>query len=178
MQLMRGTSHLKEKTYGNSHETRNAASELGRVAQTVADDLRKALGIEVAVTIYSDAEQLGALRRLAEKQSPQEWDVLLYDWGGQTTDWPPLELHRGFVGASGAYRAGPIAPEFKELYEELVRETSTLKQAQISYHIDKFVYEEALALFLCAPQTLYAVNKRVNVVAYRTTFELAECRLN
>ncbi len=43
--------------------------------------------------------------------------------------------------------------------------------------IDKFVYEEALALFLCAPQALYAVNKQVDFVAYRTTFELAECRV-
>ncbi len=35
-----------------------------------------------------------------------------------------------------------------------------------------------MALFLCAPQALYAVNKHVDFTAYRTTFELPECRVS
>lgn len=156
---------------------------LERVARIVAADLSGALGIEVEVRVYSDAEKLGVLRQLAEKQSPQEWDILLHAWSdvgssGQTTDAPPLELHSGFVGASDEFRAGPVVTGFKELYAELARETSKLVQARTSYRIDKFVYEEALALFLCAPQALYAVNKQVDFTPYRTTFELPECQVS
>ncbi len=44
--------------------------------------------------------------------------------------------------------------------------------------IDRFVYNQDLALFLCAPRALYAVNKQVDFTAYRTTFELAQCQVN
>ena len=33
---------------------------------------------------------------------------------------------------------------------------------------------EALALFLCTPPALYAVNEHVSFAPYKTTFELAE----
>ncbi len=147
-----------------------------------AEDLSGALGIEVQVRVHDD-EKREVLRRLAEKRSPQEWDVLLHSWSearssGQTTDAPPLELHRGFVGESGEFRAGPIVPEFEELYAKLVSQTRKPLLARTSYRLDKLVYEEALALFLCAPRALYAVNKHVDFTPYRTTFELAECRVN
>lgn len=156
-----------------------ATPDLERIVPLVATDLREALGIEVEIRVYGETERLDLLRRLAEKQAPPEWDVLLYDWNiGQTADAPPLELHRGFVGASGEFRAGRVIPEFEELYAQLVGETNKLKMAHLAYRIDKFVYETALALFLCSPQSLYAVNKQVDFTPYRTTFELPECRVN
>lgn len=154
-----------------------APHELGRVAPVVADDVRAALGMEVETTVYANAQERDVLRQLAEKSAPP-WDILLYTWGGQTTDGPPLELHRAFVGADGAWRAGSVIPAFEELFAELTRQTSPVRQAQLSYRIDKFVYEEALAVFLCAPRALYAVNKQVDFTAYKTTFELAECRVS
>jgi peptide/nickel transport system substrate-binding protein len=36
------------------------------------------------------------------------------------------------------------------------------------------VYDEALSVFLVAPQALYAVNRHVNFVGHAATFELAE----
>jgi peptide/nickel transport system substrate-binding protein len=47
----------------------------------------------------------------------------------------------------------------------------------VQNRIDRLVRDEALALFLCAPQSLYAVNRRVDFTPYCTTFELAECRV-
>ena len=46
--------------------------------------------------------------------------------------------------------------------------------AELTHRLDRFVYDEALALFLCAPHALYAVNRHVDFKAYRTTFALAE----
>lgn len=41
--------------------------------------------------------------------------------------------------------------------------------------IDRLAYDEALSVFLCAPQALYAVNKNVEgFEGYAATFELAE----
>jgi peptide/nickel transport system substrate-binding protein len=90
---------------------------------------------------------------------------------------PPFDLHRAFVGQSGEFRAGPIVDEFEALYGDLVRRTSKARLARASRRVDRFVHGEALALFLCAPQALYAVNEHVEFKPYRTTFELSECRV-
>ena len=64
------------------------------------------------------------------------------------------------------------------MYDEFTQQTSVLMQAKKAYDLDKFVYEEALALFLCSPQALYAVSKEVDFTPYATTFELAECAVS
>lgn len=155
-----------------------AMPELGRLAGIAARDLRETLGIEVEITVYTEAEKWRMQRRLVEKREPQEWDVLLYAWTGQATDAPPMELHRAFVGENGEFRAGPVIPQFEELYAEFVGHISPAMQAHVAYRIDKFVHDEALALFLCAPQALYAVNKQVDFKPYRSTFELADCKVS
>lgn len=156
-----------------------AASELEGVARAVADDVGGALGIGNEVTVlYSEAEELRARRRLAEKGLPQDWDIFIYGHGAQAADAVPVELHRAFAGASGEFRAGPIVPEFEELFEELKRQTAPADQAEVSYRMDRFVYDEALALFLCAPHALYAVNRHVDFTPYRTSFELPECQVS
>jgi len=154
---------------------------LGRcepAAQRAAADIRDALGIgaEVVAT-YGGDEELRIRRKLAQKEAPWEWDVLVLEHGAQAADGPPLELHRAFAGATGEFRAGPVIPEFEALYEQFARETSKIGSAHLSYRIDRFVHDEALALFLCAPQALYAVNRHVEFRPYRTTFELAESRV-
>jgi hypothetical protein len=146
------------------------------MAQRVATDLGEALGVDARVTVYRGEGEPRAGRLLAEKVLPRESDVLILEQTAQTADAPPLELHRAFVGATGEYRAGPVPPKFEALYARLTRRTSQARLAQMANRIDRVTYDEALALFLCAPQALYAVNRRVDFTAYRTTFELPECQ--
>jgi peptide/nickel transport system substrate-binding protein len=65
-------------------------------------------------------------------------------------------------------------PAFEALWDRLRRQTSRLGLAYVSHRIDQFVFNDASALFLCAPQALYAVNQHVDFAPYRTTFELAD----
>ena len=69
-----------------------------------------------------------------------------------------------------------MLPEFERLYGDLVRQTSQVRQV-LANRIDRYVTHEALALFLCAPQVLYAVNRHVDFVPYAITFELADTRV-
>jgi peptide/nickel transport system substrate-binding protein len=153
------------------------ANERESLARMIAADISDALGVGVDLTVFSDAEKLSELRKLAEKKTAPDWDIFIYNWSGQTTDAPPLELHYHFVGKNGALRAGEPIPEFEKIYDEFTEQTNVLMQAKMAYDIDKFVYDEALALFLCSPQALYAVNKEVDFTPYATTFELAECEV-
>lgn len=156
-----------------------APEELDGVARQVAAGITRALGLETNVTIYRGIEEkLESRQRLAEKTLPRPWDLLLHEQGAQASDAPPLELHRAFAGASGEWRAGPFVPEFDALYADFVKQVNPLAQNAVAHQLDKFVYDHALALFLCAPHALYAVNKHVDFTAYRTTFELAECKVS
>lgn len=154
------------------------ANEHEHLARLVAADIEDALKIKVDLRVYSDEEKLRALRRLAEKRQVPEWDVFIYGWSGQTADAPPLESHYQFVGERGAWRAGKANRKFENLYAEFSAQTKQTKQATLAAELDKFVYTEALALFLCSPQALYAVNKEVDFTPYATTFELAECHVS
>jgi peptide/nickel transport system substrate-binding protein len=144
------------------------------LARLVAEDLEQALGIGVEVTVILNEELLAAQHTLVEKVMPLPFDVLIHSWFDLTSDAPPAVLHREYYHSGGAFRAGPPVPEFEELMGRFVAETDPNEQAEIAAEIDRLVYEEALSVFLCAPQALYAVNRHVNFVGYATTFELAE----
>lgn len=143
------------------------------VAHLVAQQLGTALNLQVEVSVLRGEQQREARRRLAAKE-PRDWDVLLLEQGSQTADVPPLELHRAFAGRSGEFRAGPVDPRFERLFGYLVAQTSQAKQVLAANRIDRYVTRQALALFLVAPQVLYAVNREVNFVPYPTSFELAD----
>lgn len=145
------------------------------VADSVKSNLQSALGLSCQLTILETSEMPRVRRRLAEKRLPQPWDILLIDQGAQLADSPPLEMHRAFFGKTGEFRAGPELPPFEQLYEKLARQTSLVAQAKMAYQLDRYVFDQALALFICSPHTLYAVNRQVNFTPYKTTFELAEC---
>ena len=144
------------------------------VARLVAEDYEQALDASVDVTVIPDEELVAAQHMLVEKVLPLPFDVLIHAWFDLTTDAPPAVLHREFYHSGGAFRAGPPIPEFEDLMTRFVAEIDQNRLAELAEEIDRFVYDEALSVFLCAPQALYAVNRHVSFVGYATTFELAE----
>jgi len=141
----------------------------------VASDVQRVLGLRPEVlTLDEDAEARERRRLVEDKQGPRDWHVLLVLQGNQSIDAPPLELHRAFAGETGEYRAGPVIPEFERLYGQLPAHTSPLGLVRMANRIDRYVRRQALALFLYAPQALYAVNRHVDFTPYTTSFELAE----
>ncbi len=143
------------------------------VAGQVVGQLEATLGLTVEIDVADAEREREVRRRLAAKDGPQGWDVLLLDHGAQAADAPPLELHRAFVGRTGEFRSGPVDPRFEELLAQMVRQTGPARQTLAANRVDRYVTGQALALFLVAPQALYAVNRHVDFTPYRTTFELA-----
>jgi ABC-type transport system substrate-binding protein len=144
------------------------------VTRMIAEDLEQALSIAVEVMVIPDEDLLAAQHTLVEKVLPLPFDVLVQPWFDLTSDAPPAVLHREFYHSGGALRAGPPVEEFEELMGRFVSERDLIKLAELAAEIDRFVYDQALSVFLCAPQALYAVNEHVKFVGYAATFELAE----
>jgi peptide/nickel transport system substrate-binding protein len=148
-------------------------ASLAGVTQVVARDIRET-GLAVDVISVPDDGLIAGARMLIEKKLVPPWDVLIHAWFDLSSDLPPAVVHREFLGRDGAFRAGPPNAEFDRLFADLVARTDPQEARQRAESIDKWCYDEAAVLSLCAPQALYAVNQHVDFKAYRTTFELAD----
>jgi ABC-type transport system substrate-binding protein len=148
------------------------------IARLVAADVQAALAIGVDIMVVPQEQMLAGSRMLMEKKLPLPWDILIFGWFDLSSEAPPAAVHREFFGADGAFRAGPELPEFNRLYTEMAAQIDGEKLVKVAEQIDRYVFEEALALFLCAPQALYAVNKHVSFGPYRTTLEVAETEVD
>src|SRR5258708_14321415 len=148
------------------------------IARLVASEVQAALRISVDVIVVPQEKLLAGTRVLVEKKLVPPWDVLIFGWFDLSSEAPPAAVHREFFGSDGAFRAGPELAEFNKLYTEMATQIDGEKLVKVAERIDSYVFDEALALFLCAPQALYAVNKHVSFGPYRTTFELAETQVD
>lgn len=144
------------------------------MAEMLAADMREALPVEVEVIEVTDAEVGPGTRALFEKKLELPWDLLVHAWFDLSSEAPPAAVHREFFGRDGAFRAGPTDAGFDELFAEMAVQLDGARLVEVAERIDRYCYDNALALFLCAPQALYAVNNHVEFGPYRTTFEIAE----
>ena len=144
------------------------------IAEMVAHQFKQSLDIEVDLIVVPDEDLLAAQHALVEKVMPLPFDILLHAWIDLSSDAPPAFMHYYLYAEGGAFRTGPPVAEFDEMMNRFVREIDADKQNELSVEIDRFVYDQALSVFLVSPQALYAVNKNVNFVAHATTLELAE----
>jgi peptide/nickel transport system substrate-binding protein len=98
----------------------------------------------------------------------------VHAWFDLSSEAPPAAVHREFFGTDGAFRAGPPDEGFDRLFHRMATSLEPGKLVKIAEEIDRYCFDNALAVFLCAPQALYAVNNHVSFGPYKTTFEIAE----
>ena len=142
------------------------------IAQLIASDLRRALDVAVEVSAVPDG--LAGPRIMVEKKLDMPWDLLVHGWFDLSSEAPPAAVHREFFGLDGAFRVGPPDEGFDALFDRMKVAINPEELVGIAAEIDRYCFDNALAVFLCAPQALYAVNNHVSFGPYRTTFESAE----
>jgi peptide/nickel transport system substrate-binding protein len=170
---------LRDAGWSSSRELRLATlPDMEGVARILVEQYRTALGIDVDLTVIPPDGVLAAQHLLVEKTLPLPFDLLVFPWFDLLADAPPAVMRREFYHSTGAFRTGPAVPEFDDL---LGKFATSIDNSLVGYatDIDKLVYEQALSVFLCAPQALYAVNNNVTgFEGYAATFELAETGVN
>ena len=114
----------------------------------------------------------------AKEAPPEDFDVKLewyFDW---TPQYPVACVHREFFGKDATLRQGPEDPKFDALYETLLHTPHEPATEDVVRAVERYLQDEAKALFLYAPFTLFAVSDRVTFTAYDTCMsELAETRI-
>ncbi len=149
-------------------------SAFAGIAQLIASDLRRSLDVAVEIAVVPENQALAGARALVEKRLPQPWDLLVHAWFDLSSEAPPAAVHREFFGTDGAFRVGPPDEGFDALYDEMKVQLDGGALVEVAERIDAYCQDQALAVFLCAPQALYAVNNHVSFGPYKTTFEIAE----
>ncbi|MFC0270838.1 ABC transporter substrate-binding protein [Metabacillus herbersteinensis] len=144
------------------------------ICRLLASQLEKNLQVGVEVFIIPFDDEVKWDRVNAEKKIAPPWDVLIASTTALFLEDTPAYFHREFFGSDGKLRMGPVQPEFERLYQKMMMQTDRTKRLEVAKDIDRYVYKEALSLFLCSPEELYAVNRHVDFKPYKTTFELAE----
>jgi len=166
---------LAEAGWPAGRELRLAApADLEGLARWLAEDFTASLGVEVDLSLIPADRLLAAQHALVEKVLPLPYDVLVFAWLDLSSDAPPAFMHGQLFHTTGAFRAGPPIPQFDDLMARFTAATDQRTLTAITTDLDRFVYDQALSVFLCAPQALYAVNRHVSFEGYAATFELAE----
>ncbi|MEW9053776.1 MAG: ABC transporter substrate-binding protein [Neobacillus sp.] len=156
----------------------SAPQKYQKAADILRGQLKASLRVEVAVNIVLPEEELNWRRVIAEKKLIPNWDIILGEPYALFYEGTPAYFHREFFGSDGSLRSGPKLPEFEKLFQIMAAETNRDALLEKAKEVDRYVYKEALALFLCAPHDLYAVNKEVDFKPYRTTFELTDTEVS
>jgi peptide/nickel transport system substrate-binding protein len=125
--------------------------ELEAVARRLAEDFTASLGVEVDLTLIPADQLLAAQHALVEKVLPLQFDVLVHAWLDLSSDAPPAFMHSQFFSGTGAFRAGPPIPEFDELLGRFAFATDQRVVTELTTDLDRFAYDQALSVFLCAP---------------------------
>jgi len=151
---------------------------LDGLANLLANDFRDALGVQVQVVVIPESDLLAAQHSFVEKVIPAPFDVLLFAWFDLSSDAPAAFMHSWLYHSMGPFRAGPPVGEFEQLLAQYARQTDQRELNRLDQEMDRLAHEQALSLFLCAPQALYAVNRHVKFVGHAATFEVAETEVD
>lgn len=145
-----------------------------KAANVIANELQESLSIKVNVIMIAESDEPNWLRAVAEKRRLPDFDIFLTDLFSLYTQGTPAFIHREIFGEDGALRIGPEIKEFEQIFKTYITELNEEKRTELAKGVDRYVHENALGLFLCCPQDLYAVNRHVRYQAYRSTFELVD----
>jgi peptide/nickel transport system substrate-binding protein len=141
----------------------------------VTDDAHKA----VADAVAADLKAAGFNANVKVGEPTGNWDIWLVEHFDWSPEFPVAVVHREFFAEGGGFLQSPGDKALQRLIDEAFVALDKSKQDQATQAIEKHIYDHADALFLFAPQKLYAVRNGVDFLPYKSTvLELAETEVD
>ena len=150
------------------------APEELQVQATVLSKMLEQVGLKVELQLldavtYNRKTLLSHLDQPAEQQ---KWDIAVTSWV-ELLNFPIFQLYHMFA-LGGPYDWVGERPELRRLSEQVLHSVDREDQQRLIRQMERHTSEHAYFLFLYNPIQLYAVNKAVEFVPYRTFLNLAE----
>ncbi len=177
---------IQDGRYGCDAALKAYAQDLGTAAKLIEQGGIKGQDVVIVASptyarvvdeIIKDLGKVGLNGKavITKDPPPDGWDVKLewyFDWSPQ---YPVGVVHREFFGKGGILRMAPEDPAFDALYDKLLKTVRQPDQEEVVKEVERYCHDNAKALFLYSPYTLFAVSNRVGFTPYDTCMsELAE----
>jgi peptide/nickel transport system substrate-binding protein len=159
---------LREAGYPGGLAVTLIAPEDLAVQATVISKMLEQVGFTVALDILNSAvyPRKTILTALDQPAEQQPWDIALTRQNGWM-NFPAFQLYHIFaLGGPGDW--GSAQPALQGLYEQVLGTVDRERQRLFLQQMERYTHTNALFLFLYNPIQLYAVNKAVAFVPYRT----------
>jgi ABC-type transport system substrate-binding protein len=160
---------LREAGYPDGLALTLIAPEDLEVQATVVSKMLEQTGFTVTLEIL-DPTAFNRKTRLSDLDQPAEqqaWDIALTAWQ-DFINFPMFPFYTVFA-LDGASDWVMEAPELRRLYAQVLATVDREHQQELIRQMERHTRDQAYFLFLYNPIQLFAVNKAVAFVPYRTT---------
>ena len=129
------------------------------------------IGLRVAVEIltYPELMRKTYLPMLDKPAEEQEWDIVIFGpadlWGHAAASLLVWETDEGEY-----WRWIEYDPIYEDMWKKMARTVDKQAQEQKIQEMVQYYYDQALHLFIYSPLALYAINKDVDFIPYKSQF--------
>ena len=168
---MLAPSLLAEAGYPNGFELSIQVTEWLKLEGQVISKMLERIGLKPVLNVVTDAQFFANIMISLLDRPPEEtqWDVLLFTMRDYWAN-PGLS----FLPWHYLPESDMVGIEYDAVYEKMFREmtgsVNPLEQEEKIRQIVQYLYDNAYAIFIYSPLTLYSVNKEVNLVPYRSGY--------
>jgi len=165
-------SLLAEAGYPDGFEVKIMTPESLKLETQIIRRMMERIGLKASFETLTKPEiwQGIMIAFLDKPPEEQEWDLFIDaygDWAGHTGT---SFLLYGFLEMSGC-RWIEYDPVYEEMWKDIISTVdSEVKEEEKLRQMVKYFYDRAYNLFIYSPITLYAVNKEVNFVPFKSGF--------
>jgi peptide/nickel transport system substrate-binding protein len=164
-------SLLAEAGYPEGFEVKLIIPEAWKLEGQIISKMLERIGFQVTVNVltFSGFLEKIYIPHLDRPPEQQDWDLAvhyMWDWAGHTA---ASMLALGFLDES-YFRWTEYDSVYEEMWKDMVRTVDTEAHEEKIRRMTQYLYEQAHALFLYSPISLYAVNKGVNFVPQKHGF--------
>ena len=159
---------LAEAGYPNGFEMKIIAPEAWKLETQIITRMLQRIGLKVSYEILTEPEfwRKVCISILDKPPEEQDWDIHLgtvYDYFGH----PGASfLPWNFIEDSDM-RWIEYDPVYEKMWKDMARTVDPEVQEEKIRQMVQYLYDNAHAIFIYSPISLYAVNKEVNFVPYR-----------
>ena len=161
---------LREAGYPDGLSLTLIAPEALRVQATVVGKMLEQSGFRVDLQVLDPAThgQKTVISHLEQPPEQQTWDIALTSNIPDVVNFPAYTFYHQFA-LDGLYDWVLEQPELHQLYARVLGTVDREQQQALLHQMEQHTRDQAYFLFLYNPIKLFAVNKAVEFVLYRTT---------
>jgi len=162
-------SLLAKAGYAEGFEVKIITHEACKLEAQIIVRMLERIKLKVTLDVlsYPDYHSKIFMPLLSKPPEEQDWDIALWRFGNWSGHAAASILSLGFLEESN-FRWMEYDSVYEKIWKDMVSTVDEKAQEEKIQQIGEYLYDHAHALFLYSPLTLYAVNKKVNFVPYRS----------